>query len=188
MNIPQIQIRQQYAKIGMDIREAELQIQQKDAEISIQQPAAKLEIRQVNVELKIDNYPHRYDLNIKNPTDFLQDTKQYSRQKILQSIARIAQNGDRIMRLKNKGNIIAEIAAEETFQPEGRLSIKWLRGPKFEAVPGKVDIEAEERKVSMDVKLNKPEVVFNRGTVRVSMAQYNQISIELPGNNLDTTI
>ncbi len=188
MNLPQIQIKQQYAKIGMNIKKPQLNINQNKAKMNIKQPTAKLQIRQKNVNVKIDNYPHRYDLKMKNFTDIRKELKNKSIQKLMGGISRTARNGDRLMRIERKGNNIQQIAAEETFPPQKQLDLKLLRGPNFQVEANKLEIDAQEQKTIIKARVNKPNSNLNWGKVNVRMAQYNDINIYVKGGSVNTRI
>jgi len=185
MRIPQIQIRQQYAKIKMDIKDASVEIEQSQADLEIKQPRGKLEIKQENVKVEIDNYPLWHDLGFKNIADFAADNAKRGKEEVMKAIGRYVSQGNRFMRIEDKGDPIIDTSVENATPKEGELTIKYIRGPKFNVIPPKLDIKYTPQKPIINSKINPPQYKFNRGEVKVSMAQYNNIEISLKGDQVD---
>lgn len=185
MNIPQIQIRQQFAKIDINTTPGMLQIRQHKADMQIRQHKGILEIEQSPVKVNIDSYPSRYDRGIKNNADFARDNFNRARAITLEAIAAIANEGDRLMRIEYKGNPIAEIGLEKSTPKPVELTLGWVRKPSFEMVPPRLRIHYVSRKPEISVKLHRPETAFTRGKVEISIRQYGDVEISVKGSSVD---
>ncbi|MEJ6950166.1 DUF6470 family protein [Natronospora cellulosivora (SeqCode)] len=188
MNIPQIQINQQFAQTGINIEKGDLRIEQPDADMNIRQPAAIVEISQEDTFVEIDNYPPRSDMHMKNNTDYLHYRRNSIDQQHMEFLARTARNGDRLMKIESEGNSIEQIAVEETFDGPVDLTVAYLSGPKFRHVPAELNIEIQPRGAEINFTPNKPLIDINRSRVNVHMMRYNNIDISVRGNNLNNKI
>lgn len=187
MDMPQIQINQQFARIGIKIKTPYIKVKQGNSKIGINYPQDKIEINQQNAIVNIDSYPTRYDLNIKNIMDFRKDITQKSKQTVMQSIGRMAQNGDSLMKLENGGNPVVEIIKRETFQPLRELGLKWISRPKFNVEPAKLDVKYKQNSLVLIPESSDTDIKLARGMVKINMVQYNKLDIEIRGKYIDTS-
>lgn len=180
-----LNISQQYAKIAISTTRPQLNLETSRPQIEINSQAAKLEIRQATGELEIDNMPYRYSIGIKNIQDMARDNAREGMQTALETIARIAQDGDRMARIETKENAIANMAAEAnisepaelTWAPIEKPSISYKFNPaQIDYLPGKLDINL--RRGTVDANLD-------RGTVDIRIAQYQNVRFWTTENKYD---
>lgn len=188
MQIPQIRISQRPAKIGLEIKPPRLEIKQSPAEMEIKQPAGRLEINSKNIEIKVDNYPARFDLGIKNSVDFSRDIADKGQQAVMEVIARYASEGDRLMKIENKANTIEDIASNDALNKNIEIGLKWKRGPRYEVKSHQLEIKYQPQKPIIRFKANKPDLNFQWGDVKVRMEQYNDVKITVTGSLLDRIV
>jgi len=182
MPIPQIQIRQEYAKLGIDADLGVQDIKQPTATFELTTERPKLDIHSEKGVLYIDS-SKAWDALGHGP--FLETmNKIYSRahEVVMQGIAKIVEDGNRMAAIQNGGNAIAEIAKEkgaEFFEFEfmgdassGNVSMHY--------VPGKLDIQVKEGKVNIETHPNRPEINYTRGKLDIYMLQYPKVEIIPP--------
>jgi len=106
LNFPQVKINRRDAKIGLNTQNAQLTMKQPNADVSIQQPKADQNIRQHPPKLTIDQSNAWSNLGLKNVFERTRDTAQHGKQAHHKGLARMAREGDELMRIENGGNPI----------------------------------------------------------------------------------
>lgn len=183
-----LNISQQNAKIAISTTRPVLNLQTTRPQIEINSQAAKLEISQAKGELEIDNTAYRYSIGIKNLQDMARDNSEEGRQIVIETIGRIAEDGDRMARIESKENVFANMAAEANIKEAPEITWAPIQAPnirynltpaQIDYIPGKLDINL--RRGSIDAQLE-------RGTVNISMAQYQSIKFWTTENKYDMTV
>ncbi|WP_020619537.1 DUF6470 family protein [Paenibacillus daejeonensis] len=182
MNIPQIQISQQPALLGID---ADLGKQ------DLQQPRPTLDLRQVRPELQIKQPRGKLEINQDRAWDALglgnnlqTMSKIYSAAKdiALRGLAKIVENGNRMSAIHVDSNPFAELASDwrKTF-PEFDF-----RGPASflnvdtRFTPGSLSIQATPGRVEVNAQVNAPIHNYTRGQLDIHMLQYPRVEITPP--------
>jgi hypothetical protein len=182
VRIPTIQIQTQPARMGMDATPAKLEIEQPPATFEMSTTAPILNIRSQRGELHIDQTrawdalsmgPHLETMN-----------KIYSAVKniVLDTIGRIAEEGDQLAAIHRDTNAIADIAENrrvDRFElafagPAGydNVDIEYIaHAPEIEYIKGEVNLHAQE---------NKPHYQFTRGKLDIYVVQYSKVEIIPP--------
>jgi|SRR5690554_706660 len=178
MHIPQIEINQYPAKLAIHTKRPGIDIRQKNNELKLEKVNGKLEINRENAFMKIDYYPSRYDLGIKNLHDFTGDNYRKNKAEVLEYIGEYAREGNQLMEYQ-KGITVAEIAREKNFREENKeLVLKSLSPPDIEVEAGKLDIKHSPGKVKVGKQDFPPvRVILNRGEVRIKLARKTRIEI-----------
>lgn len=183
-----LNISQKNAQIAINTTRPVLNLQTTRPQIEINSQAAKLEIRQPRGELELDGTAYRYSIGLKNLQDMARDNAQESRQIVLETIGRIAEEGDRMARIESKEEVFANMAAEASIQeppeivwaPIEAFSIRYNAQPvQIDYIPGNLDIKLQRGTVDAEL---------DRGTVNVSMAQYQSIRFWTTENKYDLTV
>ena len=107
-----LNISQQPIKLDYTIQNAKLSLQSTPPQLEIRTTPAQLDIRQPRGELTIDSTPCRDSIGLRNNEGFARDNAQLGKRTVLETIARISQEGDRMAHIERKENAIAEIAAD----------------------------------------------------------------------------
>lgn len=181
-SIPQIQIRQQPALIGIDADLGTQDIKQPQATYEMQIDPPKLEMHQPQGDLQIDQ-SRAWDALGMGPI-FESMSRIYTQSKdiALQGIARIVENGNRMAAINLPGNAFAEIAKQLTFEhPEfdyyGEASYDNV---DITYTAHKAEINVIEGKVNVNAQVNPPEISYNRGKLDIYMQQYAKVEITPP--------
>ncbi|MBP1763064.1 MAG: hypothetical protein H6Q65_122 [Firmicutes bacterium] len=162
-----------------------LELQSPKAKLSIETEAAKLEIRQPAGVLEIDGTASRASIGLKTPTQFALDQAEAGRQTVLETIARTAQNGDRLARIQSGETAIAEIAADEAL--EGPLDITWapLAPPEIHFMMQKAEITVAPVKPQIQAEPSPVQAQYTPGSVDIRIAQYEGIRFWTTGSQVD---
>ncbi|GAA3412801.1 DUF6470 family protein [Paenibacillus hodogayensis] len=182
-SIPQIQIRQQYARIGIDADLGQYTMKQPRPTFELEQPKAKLTIRQPRGEMDIDQTKAWDALARTNILEVMNRIYSQAKDIALQGIAKIVEDGNRMAAIhKSSADAFAELAGDvrvsfPEMQYAGEASYDNVdvfytaRKPEIEAEPGQVRLNSHP---------NWPEVEYNRGKLDIYMQQYGKVDIIPP--------
>ena len=189
--LPIVQIRQTYAKIGID---ADLGKQ------SIQQPRPTYEMQYQRPVQTMESPRGQMTINSQKAWDAMGRgghletmTRIYSQgpQIALETIGKIADEGDQLAAIhKGGGDMIAALAQDI------RLEFGQYRfeGPAaFDNVDimyqaSKANIQVQDGKVHVNARVNPPIHEYTRGNLDIYMQQYNKVEFTPPPPQIDVTV
>lgn len=173
----QINITTRPLQLEYTIKKAQLNLQTTPALLHMQTTPPLLEIYQPPGELIIDSTPSRYSIGIKNNTDFSRDNAEFAKQTVMNTIARIAQEGQILAAIENKTNAIAKIAANSTLSETPAITLAPIEAPhisyqanpvQFNLIPGKVNFNFQPGTVQGD---------YQPGSIGFRVTQYPSITM-----------
>lgn len=181
MNFPQVKITTRDAKIGLNTQNAKLTMTQPNADVSIQQPKADQNIKQHPPKLTIDQSNAWSNLGLKNVFERTRDTAQHANQVHHQGLARMAREGDELMRIESGGNPIASQAKRNSgwnfdYKPGG-MPVHDLVSLNYE--PGRAEINTQRQEPVIQATPRKPQLQYQRGNVSVQPEQYADVQIDV---------
>lgn len=190
MNIPHIQINQQFSRIGLE-REA--------GKLNIETPPSRLEISQQQVSVQMDRSAGKLDIDSRKAWSALGRARfeevtdriaQESLQISMQNIANLASEGDRMMAFHKKENAFGEIARERMFR---QYPIEICGMPSYDNVdveytPGELKTEWNTGGVHFNSERTIPKVEFYPGKVNPYLIQKNYIFFSSSGKQLDAVV
>lgn len=191
MNIGLIRINQTYGKIG---------IRQYPANMNIAQPPPTVDIRQSRADMKIDTTLPKVhidqsqcfaELGLKSPLRLADDFYEESLEAGLDNIGKMAQEGERLMRIEDGGDPIVEIAQEAMYDDICEINVDCApkSRPKIEVREGRADVEVTPRPPAINWEVYpKANIVASRYKVDIYMAVWPNIKFEYVGNNIDREI
>lgn len=182
MNLPQIRMESQFAKIGIKTTNAKLEMEQRPAEMSIEQPKADLEIERIPGRLTIDQTAAWESMDLKSVFKRTEEHAQRGYESWLESVGRISEQGDELMRIENGGDPLVRQAIENSEQPPYEFNVGWIPEPfsvKIHYEPGEVRIRAKANQPIIDVKTNQPIHRYTPGNVSIYLAQPNKLEISI---------
>lgn len=174
-----INITTQPIRFDYAINNAKLNIQTSQPRVQLKTTPAMVEIHQPRGELTIDQYPCRYSIGLKNLADFAQDCADLGRQTLMDTIARIAQEGDQMAQIQNKSNAIANIAANSTISEVPDIIYAYIASPNFNYQANPVQFIPKEGKVDLNFQRGNVQGDYQRGSVDIRVAQYPSIEISV---------
>lgn len=181
MQLAQIRLESQYAKIGLKTTPPVQEIQQPKANLSIEQPKAELTIRTIPGKLTIDQTRAREDVDLKSISKRIKEFADKGYQDSLEGIARLAQEGYALMSIEDGGNPIAEISKSNSKGPELQFNIGWIPSHfsvKTNYDPAKVDIQVKVNKPIINAGINKPIHEYTPGKANISLEQRQSLKID----------
>lgn len=182
MHFPQIQIQQQYGKIGITTNNASQEMMQPRATYDVTTTRPQVDIVSPRGQLTIDQSRAFDAVAHGSVLTVLSRIYEQAKQVALQGEADIVRNGNRLADIKNHSNAIAEIAGAES-QKESQIQIAGeasflnvdiryvAQQPQFNYQPGKINIFTHP---------NMPQVAYHRGNVDVYMLQWPKVVITPP--------
>lgn len=184
MKLPQIQLHQTYAMIGLRITQPQQEITQPPAEMSIKQEPAKMTIERTPSSLDINQDQAWNELNLKSPSVFSQDCAEFGKQQALEAIAMIAQKGDRLASIKNKSDAIVAMATEKNLKEPPDFNIAFI--PSYGSVqinytPTELQINWQNGGAQVEIVQQKPIHHYTPGTTEVFMSQWPELQIDVLG-------
>lgn len=177
------------ARIGHWTENARLSIQQPRAEMNIETTPAKVEVNKDPLQIIIDQREPFGEAGLKTYSALNAENAQRARQHVMEVIAQKVAEGDQLMRIEKGGKAIADIS-RNALPGFADWNIGFIpqTPPKIDWQGGTLDIQVEEGKVNIDVKVNPPVIEYTPGKVNYEMLQHNSISIEYVGQLLDKKI
>lgn len=181
MELPQIRMQSQMARITMMTQPAMQEIRQPKADLSIHQPHAELSIRTIPSKLTIDQTQAWADMNLKTAPLSIEEFAQLGMQGAQEGTARRAAQGTELMKIENTDNPLISQAVQNAFRPERPLGIQFI--PSVFSVninyqPSEVEIDSKPNKPIIETQVNKPEINYTPGSVDISLAQYAELDID----------
>jgi hypothetical protein len=181
MELPQIRMQSQMAKISITTQPARQEIRQPKADLSIQQPHAEISMRTKPLKLTIDQTQAWEDMNLRNVFRLTEKFAQEGKRAASEGTGRRASQGTELMRIENKGNPIVSQAFQNAYEPPRSLGIKFipsLGAVKINYEPSRVEIDVKPNKPIIEARANKPEIGFIPGSVNITMQQYQNLEID----------
>ncbi len=188
VNMPQIEIKQTFAKIGINKELSKLDIKQPKADIKTDQEFSKIEVDITQPKIEIDQSAAFKALG-KVPT--IELTKIISDNYVntgLKAINKIAEKGEHFQKIHLYNDPIVEHAKHDSvdftaYDYVGRASCDNV---VIDVTPGELSMNWSGGTVNIDVQVNKPELKYFRGYVDIYVQQKNSIEIIPP--KIDITI
>lgn len=181
MNIPQIRMESQFARISIEQTKPVQEIEQPPASVAIEQPPANLEIEQIPGKLTIDQSQAWEEMDLKSVFKRSAEYAQQGYQAWLDGMVRVSQQGDELMRIEHGGDPLVSQAIENSENPPYEFNVGWIPSPfsvKIDYEPGTVNIRAQANKPIIEATPNKPIHRYTPGKVNIYLAQRNELSIQ----------
>ncbi|MCC3374077.1 DUF6470 family protein [Cohnella sp. REN36] len=177
MEFLRLSIRTTPARIGIESPRGQFDMKSPRGEYEMSSPPADMQIRQPRGELEIDSSASylAYSMGgVFETSDLLADQ---AAQRVFDNIGKIAQEGERMKQISNKGNAVAEIASQvfsgkENWKPYGPAG---LYNVKIAYTAHPAEIETTPRKPNIEYHVAKPEINYTPGKVKTYLEQMNSI-------------
>lgn len=181
MELAQIRLQSQNARIGIQTTKPVQEIQQPKADLSIEQPKAELTIQTIPGKLTINQTEAWADMDLKPISRRISEAADKGYQDSLEGIARRAQDGQELMKIEHGGNPIAQIAKRNSEGPELQFNVGWIPSHfsvKTNYVPSEVDFEVKVNKPNINVGVNKPLHEYTSGKVNITLDQRQSLKVD----------
>lgn len=173
----QINISTRPLQLEYTIKNAQLNLQTTPTKLQMQTTRPLLEIRQPQGELTIDSTPSRYSIGLKNNADFARDNAEFGRQTVMNTIARIAQEGHILAAIENKTNAIAKIVANSTLSEVPPITLAPIEAPNISYQASPVQFNLIEGKINFNMQPGSIQGDYQPGSVDFRVTQYPSITM-----------
>lgn len=180
MNIPQLRIDQQFARIGIETNNATVGIQQGPAQIEIQQPNANININTKPGKLTIDQSQAFADLGQYPIGEAIRREANEGLQKVQEGSRRRRRQGDMMMKIENGGDPLKLIAKQNAPRQVRPFNIGFIPSHgsvKIDYQPAEVEVNNQANKPIINTKETPVSQSYRRGNVDVYLQQKNYIEI-----------
>ncbi|MEJ8778805.1 DUF6470 family protein [Pseudogracilibacillus sp. ICA-222130] len=181
MNIPQIRMESQFAKIAWRQTNAHVEIEQPNAIVSIEQPKAHVAIETRKGKLTIDQSKAWEQMNMYGPIRAVEKTAEEGKRAIQEGIVRRAEQGAQLINIHDEVNYIAELAKENGQRPMKQLNIGFIPQPfsvNIQYEKATVDVQIEPNKPIISVQIRKPEITYHPGNIEIFMEEDASLHID----------
>lgn len=179
MRIPQIQITTTKGVIGIETKRAQLSIDQPhEPVLNLKTNHVKVEIDSEAPRITIDQSQCFAESGLKKPIALSEDNAAYCRQKMLESIGKIADQGNQMMAIENPGSPIAEIGhynAYDQFVREWNMVTMPQSRPRIDFIEGTVDIQIRGGTVENNTRYQKPLYQYSPPNISIYLKQQPSI-------------
>jgi len=145
--------------------------------VQVETTPATLRIRQPRGELTMDMTPCRYSIGLKNNVDFARDNAQLGKQTVMNTIGRIAQEGERLTHIENKSNAIGDIAAGTNFPVARDITWAHIDLPIIQYKANAVQFDPIAGAVNRTVQPGTVQGDYQPGSVDIRVTQYPSIEM-----------
>jgi len=180
--IPRIQIRQQFAKLGIDADIGRQELRQPPATLTMRTTPRKVTIIYRSPDLVIDQSRAWDALGLGGILEAMTRIRAQAKRVALDGIARIAEKGDRLAAIHLPTNAIADIAQEEAhrFYEFDYFGPASMDNVDIRFTTYKPEIHFSGGDVNIDVRVNRPVHNYYRGKLDIYMQQYAKVEIIPP--------
>ncbi|SNZ05138.1 hypothetical protein SAMN05421503_0869 [Terribacillus aidingensis] len=181
MDMPQVRLQSQQAKISLTITDAAVQIEQPEAEQSIRQPHAEITMHTTPSKLTIDQTQAWNDMDLKSVFKRTEDFAKLGKKSYLEGITRRVQEGKEMMEIENGGNPIANQARRIAERKLKDFAIGWIPSQfsvKSDYQPSELNINVKVNQPEIKNTPHKPQFEFQRGQVDTGIAQYQSLKVD----------
>lgn len=181
MQMPQVRLQSEQAKISLHTTDAKVNIQQPGLEQSIHQPQAEITMHTTPSKLTIDQTQAWNDMDLKSVFKRTEDFAELGKKSYLEGITRRVQEGKEMMEIEKGGDPIVAQSKRIDERKLKDFAIGWI--PSRFAV--KIDYQPSE--LDIDVKVNRPEIQhtprqpqfnYQPGQVDTGIAQYQSLKVD----------
>lgn len=189
-----LQINQTSALIGIDRIPGSMEMRTQNARLEMTHKEAKVNIESELPKVIIDQYECFAECGLKNSRDLNEEINQRAYQQLMEYIGGTAEDGDMLAAIHNKGNAVAQIAQRKSIVEHefGMVTMPTSR-PRIE-VTGSLSFNPEpngqgiHNGVEGTYTPGKVDYNYTPTQIKISMRQYNSISFNYTGNNIDQSI
>lgn len=181
-----LQMRTTPIVMEMTVNRAKLEVSSEQPSYTMTRNKGSLQIQHSNPKLNIDTYEARSSMNLKSCARSVQDFAAEGMQAAYEATGRIAEEGDMLMNIQNRGNTIGEIAYQNmqpnldtvlAFLPSVPADISWE--------PQQLSMQYEMDRLSFDWRTQQqPEMQYTPASVEFHIKQYPKLEIEYVGKPL----
>lgn len=180
MELLRLSIRSTHGQIGIESPRGKHNITSPPGQLDIVSPRADLQIRQPQGELSIDSSAAWFALAKGGTLETSRLLTAQYEQRIMQTIGKLAQEGNRMKQISNSSNAIADLAAQAMTNKQDYLRVSGRASNmnvKIQYTPRPVEIETTPRHPEINYHVSKPEINYTPQRAKIYMEQMNSIKM-----------
>ncbi|TDQ36931.1 hypothetical protein EV213_11524 [Aureibacillus halotolerans] len=182
MEMPRLAMQSTRAEIGIQTSDAKLSTRQPSADMTIRQPKAIMRIASEPARLTIDQTAAWESMGLLSARRSIEKAASQGLQAAKAFVGKTASQGDALMRIENKGDVISRQAAASRFMPEYAFTIGWIPAPfsvKISATRGSLTVDVTPQKPVINVTPRPPESIYTPGKVEIYVKKEPSLSISV---------
>ncbi|MGG3453243.1 DUF6470 family protein [Paenibacillus rhizolycopersici] len=179
MNLQRLSIRQTYATIEIETRQAKQQMESPPGDLQIESAPAEMEISKTHGGLKIDNSKAWLALGNGNHLEWYRMVTDQMEGQFLVNLSNIVEEGNRLAKFKVPGNTIADMMVNRT---QEKTIIRYVGeasadNVKLEFSPDQLNVDWSTHEPNIEYTPNKPYISVEPGAVDVYLKNKNSIQM-----------
>jgi len=153
------------------------------AELEITRDKKGLSIKSRPIRLNVDSFEAKNSIS-PSPTASVRDNGEYGMQLAYKATATIAQEGNMMVNIHLRQDVIPQIAHEKTIPPLAEANIKYLpdKPINIDWIPGEMQIEYEMDKLNFDWKTGQNDFEFTPASIEFTIAEHPHVVITYVGS------
>ncbi|WP_025027199.1 DUF6470 family protein [Caldalkalibacillus mannanilyticus] len=188
MNIARLQMSQVFGRISIQQDSGGVRLEQPKAEMEIQTKPLTIDIEREKGSMDIDQSRSWAAYGLMNPVEMTARIMDQVKNNVKESIAKIAQDGDRMAAIHRSTDVIAELASERRIVefPEFQYaSAAEYDNVDITFVADKIHLRPQEARVDIQFVPQRPVIERIPAKVSIHMEQYPSLHIQVVGDQLD---
>jgi Family of unknown function (DUF6470) len=181
MQMPQVRLQSQQAKISINTTDATVNIRQPEAEQTIRQPQAEITMHTTPSKLTIDQTQAWNDMDLKSIFKRTEDFAELGKKSYLDGIARRVQEGKEMMQIEKGGDPIVAQAKRIDEKMLKDFALGWIPSQfavKTDYQPSELDINVKINRPEITNTPQKPQINYEKGQVDTGIAQYQSLKVD----------
>ncbi len=186
-----LEIRSTSAQIGINRTPANLEIRQAKADLQLDVSIPQVRVEGTLPRVKIDQSKAFSESGRMSNGELTSDNASYSKQKALQGLGRVADQGNQMTEVHTGQDAIAAQSfynAYDQFLGEFNMVTMPRSRPEITVIEGELDIQVEEGRSTNNSQVSKPEINYTKGKVEIYVKQKKSLSIRYLGENVDRMV
>lgn len=190
MNTPRINITPLNSNLYINKTDAKMHIRGQDASMQIHKTGDYFQINKRDAKLNINNYGPDKQLHRKKIMDMTAEIAQEGQIGASKGVSRFVSDGQAMMKIENKGNVIPLISKKNSEQgSKSELNISYFPAEPIQINVSEARVEVNHQASKIEVESHKNlQIDAERGNVQVNVDRYPKVIIDvegLKGNNVD---
>lgn len=176
-----LQIQQTRGQIGIQTSPGQMQIESPKQTLEMSVSQAVVIVDSDSAKITIDQSRCFSESGLKGITDFMADAVGFAKSQMLQSMGRIAEQGNQLTDIHLTTTAIGDQGvynAYDQFIYDYNMETMPKSRPVINVIEGKLDIRVQEGQINNTTKIQKANLSYRHGSVQISMLQYPSISIQ----------
>jgi hypothetical protein len=189
VNVARLTIHQTFAKLDWDVQRPSYQFQPAKTDVRVEHRPAEMVIERTPIQLHIDQTECWADMDRKHIFRRIREEAQVGKQALLEYVGRVAEEGEEIKRIENKGNVFRSIARRHMLEEKHQFAYRNVPDNfslKYSITPGELKIHYNEGELKIDVQSSPFQHQYEMGRITYAVQQKNELHFEVVGNHVNT--